>query len=191
MHFRCFLRLCRVSDICISLSLHRSSATHCHLTSNLPSTSSNIPFLQSFPNTVIWLYCAFVDFVVVLATLEMFLINTDIDNPANVTSVQFSWDEYKNTGSVVAYLWCDCTAIHRVAVSDLHAFSIDVVRDYLCRCCCCCCCCRRWWWETWRCWWRRRCWSNARWLTVRHVRLHKPQPHTRQSHTQLSTVNVK
>jgi len=55
-------------------SLHRSSAPHCHLTSLQSSPSMPVfrqrlkTFLvrQSFPNIVLWLYCAFVDFMIVL-----------------------------------------------------------------------------------------------------------------------------
>jgi len=51
-----------------------SSATHCHLTSNHRSRSlpvfrqrlKTFLFRLSFPNIVLWLYCAFVDFVIVL-----------------------------------------------------------------------------------------------------------------------------
>ena len=54
-------------------SLHRSSATHCHLTSNHPRLSlpvfrqrlKTFLFRQSFANIVLCLYCAFMDFVAV------------------------------------------------------------------------------------------------------------------------------
>ena len=53
-------------------SLHRSCATHCHLTNNHPrlcSSSANVSkhsFHQSFPNIVLWLNCAFMDFITLL-----------------------------------------------------------------------------------------------------------------------------
>ena len=48
---------------------HRSSATHCHLTSNHPRlcpSSVNVLKQFFFVSLVLWLHCAFVDYVIVL-----------------------------------------------------------------------------------------------------------------------------